>query len=129
MTAKVYGNAKALREQAAATSQVTTETGIMKNMIDRGRVANEKAAAAEAAATEKQNKAAEAEKTRYANLKKGLADAKQAIRAYVQEISTAINSPVNLGAAFSEAANSQTCLLYTSPSPRDRQKSRMPSSA
>ena len=24
---------------------------------------------------------------------------------------------------------SQTCLLYTSPSPRDRQKSRMPSSA
>ena len=27
------------------------------------------------------------------------------------------------------AANSITCLLYTSPSPRDRQKSRMPSSA
>ena len=26
-------------------------------------------------------------------------------------------------------AQSQTCLLYTSPSPRDRQKSRMPSSA
>ena len=25
--------------------------------------------------------------------------------------------------------NDQTCLLYTSPSPRDRQKSRMPSSA
>ena len=25
--------------------------------------------------------------------------------------------------------NSCTCLLYTSPSPRDRQKSRMPSSA
>ena len=25
--------------------------------------------------------------------------------------------------------NSETCLLYTSPSPRDRQKSRMPSSA
>ena len=25
--------------------------------------------------------------------------------------------------------NSQDCLLYTSPSPRDRQKSRMPSSA
>ena len=25
--------------------------------------------------------------------------------------------------------NSNTCLLYTSPSPRDRQKSRMPSSA
>ena len=26
-------------------------------------------------------------------------------------------------------ANNNTCLLYTSPSPRDRQKSRMPSSA
>ena len=26
-------------------------------------------------------------------------------------------------------AKAQTCLLYTSPSPRDRQKSRMPSSA
>ena len=28
-----------------------------------------------------------------------------------------------------DAVNSNTCLLYTSPSPRDRQKSRMPSSA
>ena len=27
------------------------------------------------------------------------------------------------------ATESSTCLLYTSPSPRDRQKSRMPSSA
>ena len=27
------------------------------------------------------------------------------------------------------AVESSTCLLYTSPSPRDRQKSRMPSSA
>ena len=26
-------------------------------------------------------------------------------------------------------SKAQTCLLYTSPSPRDRQKSRMPSSA
>ena len=31
-----------------------------------------------------------------------------------------------LSAFFS---GSETCLLYTSPSPRDRQKSRMPSSA
>ena len=30
---------------------------------------------------------------------------------------------------FSVAADDSTCLLYTSPSPRDRQKSRMPSSA
>ena len=28
-----------------------------------------------------------------------------------------------------EAENHMSCLLYTSPSPRDRQKSRMPSSA
>ena len=28
-----------------------------------------------------------------------------------------------------EPARASTCLLYTSPSPRDRQKSRMPSSA
>ena len=27
------------------------------------------------------------------------------------------------------ATSSESCLLYTSPSPRDRQKSRMPSSA
>ena len=31
--------------------------------------------------------------------------------------------------AFLRAAQSMGCLLYTSPSPRDRQKSRMPSSA
>ena len=30
---------------------------------------------------------------------------------------------------FDELSESGTCLLYTSPSPRDRQKSRMPSSA
>ena len=30
---------------------------------------------------------------------------------------------------FFETTDKQTCLLYTSPSPRDRQKSRMPSSA
>ena len=28
-----------------------------------------------------------------------------------------------------DMGNSEVCLLYTSPSPRDRQKSRMPSSA
>ena len=32
-------------------------------------------------------------------------------------------------AAAAEVAALLTCLLYTSPSPRDRQKSRMPSSA
>ena len=33
------------------------------------------------------------------------------------------------GAAADVEALEDTCLLYTSPSPRDRQKSRMPSSA
>ena len=32
-------------------------------------------------------------------------------------------------AAGETAIQAQACLLYTSPSPRDRQKSRMPSSA
>ena len=31
--------------------------------------------------------------------------------------------------ALAEASQAMDCLLYTSPSPRDRQKSRMPSSA
>ena len=31
--------------------------------------------------------------------------------------------------SFGEYGLQSTCLLYTSPSPRDRQKSRMPSSA
>ena len=30
---------------------------------------------------------------------------------------------------ITEIVDAKTCLLYTSPSPRDRQKSRMPSSA
>ena len=34
-----------------------------------------------------------------------------------------------LGALVGSRAPSRFCLLYTSPSPRDRQKSRMPSSA
>ena len=34
-----------------------------------------------------------------------------------------------LGATIIYVTHDQTCLLYTSPSPRDRQKSRMPSSA
>ena len=34
-----------------------------------------------------------------------------------------------LGALLINSQNDAICLLYTSPSPRDRQKSRMPSSA
>ena len=40
------------------------------------------------------------------------------------------SSPTRLTAALAAAEISdRACLLYTSPSPRDRQKSRMPSSA
>ena len=37
--------------------------------------------------------------------------------------------PTELGDLADNYAEFQNCLLYTSPSPRDRQKSRMPSSA
>ena len=46
-----------------------------------------------------------------------------------------VPSPIGLAAGFDKNAEvfnatlSLGCLLYTSPSPRDRQKSRMPSSA
>ena len=36
---------------------------------------------------------------------------------------------ISKATAFSICNNCEHCLLYTSPSPRDRQKSRMPSSA
>ena len=38
-------------------------------------------------------------------------------------------SPFQHGEVFVTDDGAETCLLYTSPSPRDRQKSRMPSSA
>ena len=37
--------------------------------------------------------------------------------------------PFKQVAVYRNNTHSQTCLLYTSPSPRDRQKARMPSSA
>ena len=43
------------------------------------------------------------------------------------EIST--EATQSLGETIDELLGVTTCLLYTSPSPRDRQKSRMPSSA
>ena len=44
-----------------------------------------------------------------------------------KDINLYINSPG--GSVTAGMAIYDTCLLYTSPSPRDRQKSRMPSSA
>ena len=40
-----------------------------------------------------------------------------------------INPILNLGFSFTELGTVTPCLLYTSPSPRDSGKSRMPSSA
>ena len=40
-----------------------------------------------------------------------------------------VGSVPELNKQFADISNKNTCLLYTSPSPRDRQKSRMPSSA
>ena len=41
----------------------------------------------------------------------------------------ALNTYSNPGAAAANMMNPYNCLLYTSPSPRDRTRSRMPSSA
>ena len=60
-------------------------------------------------------------------------------RAFEEEVmlsgfASALVKPEGSGVAFDQAQETFTarytsCLLYTSPSPRDRQKSRMPSSA
>ena len=53
-------------------------------------------------------------------------------RILVEVRSSGLFSPKALGKAGDQTANQflcHACLLYTSPSPRDRQKSRMPSSA
>ena len=48
----------------------------------------------------------------------------------VRELPNGIQPPVvQIQVDYKSAAASIVCLLYTSPSPRDRQKSRMPSSA
>ena len=46
----------------------------------------------------------------------------------VEQVKKQLNKLVNV-IKIVELDPSMTCLLYTSPSPRDRQKSRMPSSA
>ena len=51
--------------------------------------------------------------------------AHQAHSVRLREVSVALPSMVRAGLAIEPVG----CLLYTSPSPRDRQKSRMPSSA
>ena len=56
------------------------------------------------------------------------------LQALIDSVHTG-DSPVRIAAVISNRADAyglqraKDCLLYTSPSPRDRQKSRMPSSA
>ena len=51
-------------------------------------------------------------------------------QAFLLSCSGLVAAPDGQGSRTSEAsAVNSSCLLYTSPSPRDRQKSRMPSSA
>ena len=54
-----------------------------------------------------------------------------AVASYTFSNVTAVHSiaATFIAKTYSIAASAGTCLLYTSPSPRDRQKSRMPSSA
>ena len=40
-----------------------------------------------------------------------------------------VKGPVSDESVFGNIGNTKVCLLYTSPSPRDRTRSRMPSSA
>ena len=51
-----------------------------------------------------------------------------ATKALPKEMLPIVDKPL-IQYAVEEAADAGICLLYTSPSPRDRQKSRMPSSA
>ena len=49
--------------------------------------------------------------------------------AYIPRTDTFIEKDSAINEEIDRLRHSATCLLYTSPSPRDRQKSRMPSSA
>lgn len=114
LSAKVYGAVKANRAQAKSIREVTEETGIMKNLQEQSRrgyeaklAAEEAATAAAAAAADAAERAKEAEVARFQKLRDNLASAKQAIRDYVKEIADAITGEVNLGRAFSMAADEQ----------------------
>ena len=55
-----------------------------------------------------------------------LADLKSALEMYNMALTI---QPKNISALINKGTVLHTCLLYTSPSPRDRTRSRMPSSA
>ena len=53
-------------------------------------------------------------------------DLKQSVRDSIRYIQNGVEK---MGDSYLDKKLDEACLLYTSPSPRDRQKSRMPSSA
>ena len=48
---------------------------------------------------------------------------------YIEDIRKSVISSLSYDKVYNQGFNINTCLLYTSPSPRDRTRSRMPSSA
>ena len=63
-----------------------------------------------------------------AGLDSALIDGDSIVTAYRQH-GIALSRGVTMNAAMAELYGKETCLLYTSPSPRDKRQSRMPSSA
>ena len=59
----------------------------------------------------------------------GVAWLSQAPPQYVSSSSLRIGMPISDGEAREQTSSVDACLLYTSPSPRDVEESRMPSSA
>ena len=53
----------------------------------------------------------------------------EARQAVAEELAGRYHDGASIRSLARESGRSYGCLLYTSPSPRDRQKSRMPSSA
>ena len=51
------------------------------------------------------------------------------IQSLLPKLEIAVDSVISLETAFQSLAGLSDCLLYTSPSPRDKRQSRMPSSA
>ena len=58
-----------------------------------------------------------------------MVDEARAAKQWAAQRSVSTNLTDTVGVLNAIAGTTTTCLLYTSPSPRDRQKSRMPSSA
>ena len=114
LTKKVYDNAAANREAAKAALENERAQnalygvfGKLDQVLDAWNMAKTEAIAKEKAQAEAAEDAAAAEKSRYDALKENLRTAKDALRAYVDQVSQAITKEVSLANAFSEAATTQ----------------------